>query len=274
MIKEAKGRDIRTWVDISRQNIVHNYDVFRNWIGPIVKMMAVVKSNAYGHGLLEFSKYVEKLKVDWFGVDSIVEGLTLRNAGIKKPVLVLGHTLESRLDDAVENEISLTVSTLEMLDILSKKRNSNGRKIKIHLKIDTGMHRQGFLPEQTDDIVSILKKIRNKIIVEGVYTHFAAAKNPSFPKDTYDQIESFEKVIWKIKKAGFSPIIHAAATSGTLIFPKSHFDMGRIGIGLYGMWPSVEVEKFFEGKIKLKPVLSWKTIIGEVKTLPDGGWIG
>ncbi|TSC61046.1 MAG: alanine racemase, partial [Parcubacteria group bacterium Gr01-1014_107] len=106
------------------------------------------------------------------------------------------------------------------------------------------------------------------------FTHFAAAKNPSFPKYTFGQIELFKKWIEAFKKNGYKPIAHAAASSGTLIFPESHFDMVRIGISLYGLWPSPEVESFCKDKYQLKPILSWKTIISEVKTLKKGSKVG
>ncbi len=271
---EPDKKNLRTWIDIDDNAACHNYDVFRRLVGNKVKIMAVVKSNAYGHSLVDFSSIMDKCGADWFAVDSILEGSTLRRNSIKRPILVLGHTLESRLKEAAEENISITISNLEFLKILLKKSFDGKKPLKVHLKVDSGMHRQGFLASQIDELLFLLKKLPKNIKIEGIYTHFAAAKNPSFPRDTRNQIDLFKNAVEKVKALGFNPMVHAAATSGTLVFPESHFDMVRIGIGLYGMWPSVEVKRFFEDKIELKPVLSWKTIISEVKKLPEGGGVG
>ena len=261
---------LRTWIEIDKKSIKHNYNVFRPLIKPKCKLMAVVKSNAYGHSILDFSKEMEKLGADYFGVDSIVEGIALRKSGIKKPILVLGYTLPEMLKEAFEYNLELTVSTFETLNEI-KKQNSN--KIKVHIKVDTGMGRHGFLPGQMQKVISEIKKIKNIDIV-GLYTHFSSAKNPSFPQYTKRQIEIFNEWIDVFKKAGFNPIKHACATSGTILFPESHFDMVRIGIGLYGIWPSIETKEFINNKFVLKPILTWKTIVCEIKDLPEGSKIG
>jgi alanine racemase len=267
-VKNKEHEGLRTWVEIDKKAVKHNFQVFRSFVLAKTKIMAIVKSNAYGHGLWDFSTLVEKEGADWFGVDSIVEGLTLRKMGVKKPILVLGYTLPERFTDAKENNISLTISSADGIKALL----ASNLGVKIHLKIDTGMHRQGFDVSELDKVCKILKG--SKAVVEGMYTHFASAKNPSFPEVTNKQIVLFEQAIKIVESYGFKPIKHACATGGTLLFPKAHYDMVRVGIGLYGMWPSKETQRAMEGKIELKPVLSWKTIVGEVKTLPDGGGVG
>ncbi len=234
--------------------------------------MAVVKSNAYGHDLLSFAKMMQRFGVDWFGVDSITEALALRESGIKKKILVLGYTLPERLRDAAKNNISLTVSSPAHLGVLSKLKFRQPPKI--HLKIDTGMHRQGFSPEELPSALNFIKKLKNKPVIEGIYTHFATAKNPAFPVDTLEQIRLFDAAANMTKKEGFNPIRHASATSGTIIFPQAHYDLVRVGIGLYGLWPSKETQAAFGAQIKLKPVLSWKAVIGEIKKVAKGERIG
>ena len=123
-------------------------------------------------------------------------------------------------------------------------------------------------------ITTELRTPNSKLQIEGLFTHFAAAKNPAFPQDTKAQIEEFKVWVEAFKKEGFKTINHAAATAGTMLFLESHFDMVRVGIGLYGLWPAKEVEAFFGGKIILRPALSWKTIIGEVKRIPKGSKVG
>lgn len=272
--KEIQKQNLRTWIEINQQALKNNYNIFRRLIGPKRLLMAIVKSNAYGHGLIDFSRVVENLGVDWIGVDSIVEAESLREAGVKKPILVLGYTLQNRIENAIKNNISLTIADFPTLKNL-KTAIKNGDKLKIHLKIDTGMHRQGFFVSEIPAVIQILKSETLPVILEGVYTHFSSAKNPAFPSATFRQIEEFKKAVNLLESAGFNaPIKHAAATSGTIIFPESHFDLVRVGIGLYGLWPSKETAEAFKRKIKLEPVLSWKTIVGQIKNLPEGSGVG
>lgn len=259
----------RTWVEISKSAIKNNYQSFRKILKPQTKLLAVVKSNAYGHELMGFSKELANLGVDFLGVDSITEAQTLRREGIKKPILVLGHTLPVHFGMAASGNISITISSFENLDALKISR----KKVAIHLKVDTGMHRQGFFLDDLKKVCAILKSAP-AIKLEGMFTHFAGAKKPDSHKDTERQIKCFEQAISAIKAEGFKPIFHAAATAGTLNYPKSHFDMVRVGIGLYGLWPSSETKITLEKKIKLIPALTWKTIISELKWVEKGGRVG
>ncbi len=262
---------LRTWIEIDKGAIKANFGVFRGLIAKKVKMLGVVKSNAYGHNLFEFAKELEKLGVDYLAVDSAVEGIALRREGVKIPILILGYTLPEMIEKMVDNDLEITVSNFEYFSVIKKLKLS--KPIKIHIKVDTGMHRHGF---QEKDIKKVIKLIKGnkKIEVVGLFTHFANAKNPAFPKETKKQIELFN--IWReaFKKAGINPICHACATSGTILFPEAHFDMVRIGIGLYGVWPSPETAAFAKDKFKLTPVLSWKTIIGEINNIKAGEKIG
>ncbi|MEK7081636.1 MAG: alanine racemase [Patescibacteria group bacterium] len=265
-MKNARN-GLRTWIEVDCPAIEKNYKLFRSLIPSKTKLLAVVKSNAYGHGLVDFTKELERLGTDWFGVDSVVEALTLRREGIKIPILVLGYTLPEKFKEAAAHDISITVSSFETLKALQK--NHFPKPLKIHIKVDTGMHRQGFLPQDLPKVISFLK-----IKPEGLYTHFAMAKNPAFPEYTRRQIAEFEQWRAAFTKIGLSPIYHASATAGVLIFPEAHFDMVRVGIGLYGLWPAKEIESYFASRLTLKPVLSWKTIISEIKELPKGAKIG
>ncbi len=268
-MKKELRKGLRTWIEIDKKAIAHNYRVFRNMIDKKCKLLAVVKSNAYGHNIKEFAKEQEKLGVDFLGVDSAVEAIALRRDGIKIPILVLGYTLPEMISETVNKKISITVSNFEALSAVIKSKI----KIKIHIKVDTGMSRHGFLDKDIEEVLKRLKNNKN-IFVEGLFTHFSMAKSPSSKDFTNSQIEKFK--IWRDSfiKTGFSPICHASATSGTLLYQKAHFDMVRIGISLYGIWPSKEAELYMRNKVTLKPVLSWKTIIAETKKLPKGTKVG
>ena len=210
----------------------------------------------------------------WFGVDSVVEALRLRREGIKNPILVLGLTLSSRLKEAYDHDITLTVSNFDALISLIRAN----KRIKFHLKVDTGMHRQGFLESDITRLIKLLKL--NKLSPQGIYTHFASAKDAAYPTYTLEQIKKFHNIIVKFKKAGFKNFIsHSAASGGAIIFPESHMDMVRIGMGLYGYWPSPESKIKFSiqdnsKNIILKPILTWKTIISEMKEIPAGSYVG
>jgi len=276
-------KGLRTWIEIDKKAIKHNFSVFKKLIPKTCKLLAVVKSNAYGHNLTEFSKEMEKLGVDFLGVDSIVEGLALRRKGIKVPILVLGYTLPEMLTEALNKNISITVSSFETLKGIKKLKNKT--PLKIHIKVDTGMGRHGFLIENMKKVIKILKTLTPKnqselisgqgnVKIEGLFTHFSSAKDPRDLNYTKSQIEKFDKWAEAFEKAGFNIIKHACATSGTILFRDVHFDMVRIGIGLYGIYPSQEIEKTFGEKLNLKPVMTWKTIVSEVKKLPKGSKIG
>jgi len=275
MLNFGEKNGFRTWIEIDKKALKHNYQVLRKSISPKCLLMSVVKSNAYGHGLLDFSENITSLGADWLGVDSVTEAIPLRKAGIKNPILILGFTLPGMMQEAVLNNASLTISSFESLKALEKI--DIDAKIKIHIKVDTGMHRQGFLEKDLEKVIQTLKRFSGKksnLIIEGLCTHFASGKNSDFPTFTLNQIKQFEK--WRIafKEAGWKPIVHAAASTGTLLFPEAHLDMVRLGISLYGIWPSEEVRLEVESKISLRPILSWKTLISEIKTMPAGSKIG
>ena len=284
MKNSSEKSGLRTWIEIDTKAIAHNYEVVRGLIPADCKLMSVAKSNAYGHSLVDFSLEMQKLGIDWIGVDSIVEAIAVRKAGVTVPVFVLGYTLPEMLATAVEMDISITVSTFETLEAITESnfaQNSQDskqgqQKLKVHIKVDTGMHRQGFQEGEMLHVIKTLQKpaLAEKIEVEGLFTHFATAKNPAFPAHTLAQIVIFEKWVNAFVQAGFKPIRHACASGGTFLFPQAHFDMVRVGIALYGLYPSHETQLFMKEKITLKPVLTWKTILGEVKKVPKGEKVG
>ncbi len=273
MTKHTLDRSgLRTWIEVDTHALKHNIASLRSAIPSSVKMMAVTKSNAYGHGLVEFSQHAEACGVDWIGVDSITEAIALREGGIKAPVFVLGYTLPEMLPRAAEHSISLSVSTFETLSAIAG--TSFSEKLRIHIKVDTGMHRQGFQVHEIDRVLTALSELGDNVIVEGLFTHFGAAKNPSFQQRVFAQIMQFEQWVKAFSGAGIHPLKHVAASGGAIAFPNSHFDMVRIGIAMYGVYPSKEVSAFSHHTLNLKPVLSWRTVIGETKRVAKGERVG
>jgi len=273
-INKIEKTKLRTWVELDRQAIKKNYKTFKNIISKNCILMAVVKSNAYGHGLVQFSKEVVKQGVEYLGVDSFDEALELRKAGIKVRIMVFGYVSPVFLKEASKKNVSITISNFSALEALQKLNLKNTNKIKIHIKVDTGLGRQGFLMEDLNKVLIVLKKLQNKIEIEGLYTHLAVGED--FKNKTYTMLQAERLNKWEIefKNNGYKPLKHICATSSTMLFPELHYDMVRIGIGMYGLWPSKETKIKMERKYKLYPVLSWKSIITEIKYLPKDTKIG
>jgi alanine racemase len=185
-------------------------------------------------------------------------------------MLVLGYTLPALFHKAGEHGISIAISSMESLKALQAYR---GRPLAIHLKVDTGMHRQGFLWRDRMAVMKLLKTLPTKVRVEGLFTHLAEAKKPKNGARTRKQIAEFQQ--WKglFQAEGHRVITHVSATGGTLVYPEAYEDMVRVGIGFYGIWPSDEV-RVYRADLVLHPTLAWKTIVSEVKRVAKGESVG
>ncbi len=265
-------RDTRTWIAISARAARQNVKTIRGLLSPKTALWAVVKSNAYGHGIFVMPKLLSESGVDGFCVDTLLEGARLREQGITKSILVLGLTLPQLFPLAQQHDIAITVSNFDALACLLKVKNPP----RFHLKLDTGMHRQGFF---LDDLARVVQKVKSqkskvKSLLSGIYTHFASAKDLNYPGYTDMQFADFLRGIALLERAGFKKLIrHAAATGGAMIDKKYHLDAVRIGAGLYGIWPSKELEIQLPN-VRLSPALSWHAIVGEVKPIQRGEYIG
>ncbi|MBI2100627.1 MAG: alanine racemase [Candidatus Vogelbacteria bacterium] len=269
-MKKIRDGHLRTWIEVERKAVAHNYRVFRRLVGLKVKLMAVVKSNGYGHGLVPFAKLLSRLGADWLGVDSMVEAERLREEGLIIPILVLGYTRPENFARAAFDQISLTISTPESLSAVGKfvrREPILGRQLRLQLKVDTGMHRQGFLLAEFQKLQPVFKSRS----WQGIYSHLAASEGKARPA-TKAQIREFENFLSRAPSRQL--LKHLAATGGALAYPEARFDLVRIGLGLYGLWPNQSLRRRFGSKIKLHPALQWKTVISEVKILPAGGRVG
>ncbi len=266
---------LRTWIEIDRVAARSNIKAFRAALPKGMPILGIVKSNAYGHGLVDWSMILQEAKIDWLGVDSLVEAETLRKRGVKVPILVLGYTLPALLSRARTRRVALTISSFEQLEHIARLPRSSS-PLRIHIKVDTGMHRQGFLCKDAPKLLALLaeKDMKGRFVVEGLYTHFAKAKDPRDRDMTKRQITEFEEWRALFAQYGMKPIVHAGATSGALLFPASHGDMVRIGAGLYGIWPSRDTERAKGKQMTLRPALSWCALVSEVKTVKKGERVG
>lgn len=254
-----------TWVEVDKSDFLFNLKKIKEYLKKDTKVLAIIKANGYGHGGIELAKEAVKAGIYGIGVSSIEEGIQFRKAGIKENILVLGsgYPLE-HLSIASFWDLTPTISSMQGLHALSALSKKFGKKLEFHLKVDTGMGRVGVIAK--DNAMLILKKIVNMpdIKMVGMYTHFAVADtNVTY---TQNQLDLFNEVVKYARQLGLQFLAHAANTAGLISNKKTHLDMVRPGIGLYGLTP-FEHTKY---KLKLKPVLSWKTKIIYLKKVPAG----
>jgi alanine racemase len=266
------------WVELDAEAPDHNLRELRRSAAPGVRLCAVVKSNAYGHGLREMVRLLPS--ADWFGVNCLEEGLEIRALGEKRPVLVMGHVPLSALGEAVASDLDLTLYNPESLEALSnlEEGRRKGRSIRVHLKVETGTGRQGILPEEIGGFARRLQALPGAELV-GVSTHFANIEDTLNHDYAERQSERFSQALELLRRVGLTPpMVHAACTAAGILFPETHHAMVRAGIGMYGLWPSRET--YLSALLghrpvpQLRPVLSWKTRIAQVKSLPEGSYVG
>lgn len=252
------------WAEINLNNIGDNLNEIKNRLKEKIKVCCVVKANAYGCGAVEVSKYLEDKNVDFFAVARVEEGLELRNNNISLPILCLGYTDISMIEYAIEKEISITVYNLEYAKKVDEIGKQLNKMAKIHIKIDTGMSRLGFLAEESIEAIEEINKLKN-IYIEGIFTHFAKADEED-KTTTLIQLNKYKKVIEKLNDLHIDiPIKHVANSAATIELNEDLFNMVRVGIILYGYYPSDEVNK----EIKLKPCLKLKSTVTNVKVLDE-----
>ena len=250
-------------VQIARENLLHNIQTYRQHY-PRVQFTPVLKSNAYGHGLVEVARILDTMGVPYLTVDSLYEAWVLRDAGIRSPLLIIGFVPPDTLLNTRIHNTTITLTSLEQLTILAKKIQ---RPLTIHLKIDTGMHRQGILIHEIPEAIT---KVRNTphLRLTGVCSHCADADGED---DTYTraQLTTWEQAVSQFKKA-FPTMrdCHIASTAGAPHIHDTSSTMVRLGLGLYGIPPSVR------DILPLRPVLSMHTSITSTRTIPAGDAIG
>jgi len=257
------------WAEINLDNLAHNMREIRR-VAKSKDIMAIIKADAYGHGAMDVAPVLLENGATCLGVAVITEAIELRKAGIKAPLMILGYTPLTFSKELLKYDIQQTVFTLEYAKALSNEAQKLGTTAKIHIGLDTGMGRIGFLPnEQSINEVCAISKLPNIEIV-GLFSHFSSAdeKDKSY---TYEQLDKFNKFYQELTKKGVKPKIRHIANSAAIIdLPETHFEAVRPGVILFGYYPSEEVHK---DKINLKPVLTLKTDIVHVKTMEQDMYI-
>ncbi len=248
-------------LDALRENLM----TLRAGLHPGVKFLAVIKANAYGHGIIEVGRAAADCGADFLGVAIPEEGERLRQAGVQTPILVLGGLLPESAELVVQHDLRPTVFSCEILTALQRFASQQGKVCPIHIKVDTGMNRIGVkTPEELEAILSMARTCEN-ISVEGLFTHFAVSEiaDKTF---TLQQAQRFENFAALTRKMGFSPMLHASNSGGTLDLPQLQFDMVRVGIAMYGVHPGPGCGK----DVPLHPVLTWKTHVVHIKNIQPG----
>ena len=264
----------RTWAEINLDSLIYNYKTIREYIGGSVKFLGVVKADSYGHGAVEVSKALEGAGADYLAVSSIDEAMELRENGIKMPILILGHTPREQVGKLIDYDITQAVTCKAKALEYSEEAVKHNGILKVHIKVDTGMSRLGFLCDGeffdtgVDGICEAVKFPR--LLPEGIFTHFAVADEEGEREDAYTkhQFELFKKVCDAVEeKAGIKfEIRHCANTGATVRFKETHLEMVRPGLLLYGYGE-------YAHRLKLKPVMTLKTCVSTVKVYPEDTYI-
>ncbi|MDE6661751.1 MAG: alanine racemase [Lachnospiraceae bacterium] len=259
----------RVYAQIDLDAILYNMKQMKNNIATDTKIVGIIKADGYGHGAVMIGKELEQLDyVFGYGVASAEEAVILREAGLKKPILILGYTFPYCYEELINREIRPAVFRYDMLEELSACAARLGKKAIIHIKVDTGMSRIGILPDDTG--LEFVKKALSydNIEIEGAFTHFARAdeKDKTSVKKQIDRMSQFFKRIET--ELGYKiPVKHCSNSAGIIELKEANMDMVRAGISLYGLWPSDEVRRDI---ISLKPVLSLKSHVVYIKQVEEG----
>lgn len=257
---------LRTYAEIDMSAALHNIKAIRKRIGDDVKLMAIIKADAYGHGAVQYGTLYKDI-ADYFGVATIEEGIELRQAGLKLPILILGYTSPKQFDRLIEYDIEPAIYTREAACALSETAVKMGKRAKFHIAVDTGMTRIGFeVTDESADTVEYISKLP-MIDLNGMFTHFACA-------DEYDktyskmQMDKYDRFVEALKKRNVEiPVKHICNSAGIMEFDHHRYDMVRAGIILYGLYPSEEVNK---EALDLIPVMSWRSHVVNVFTAEPG----
>jgi len=242
---------------------LHNVNLYKSFLKPNTKLMAVVKASGYGTGAVRLAKFFESIDVDYLAVAFTEEGIELRKAGISKPIVIFNPNLKY-LDEIIENDLEPAIYDLSQFN---KLKSRTGQKIKIHIKLDTGMKRLGFVDSEIDSLIEEINLSNVKIV--SIFSHLAASEDENKDDFTIKQVELFSKLYNEIQNnLSYEPIKHTLNSSGIVRFSKYQFDMVRLGIGMHSDDLSGEISS------RLKPVHTLKAPISQLKNIPANDGIG
>ena len=268
---EKIGMLKRTWLEIDLDAMRKNYESIREFCGGS-KIMAVIKADAYGHGAERSAELFEELSAEYLAVSNIEEALQLRRNGISSAILILGYTPPEFTGELIEQNLTQTVFDTESLEMYDEMAEKAGKKLKVHIKIDTGMSRLGFSSDNEDETVAEISGLMNRewISFEGIFTHFAMADNPKSPY-TDEQFERFCRILKKLNEAGIDfSMKHAANSSASLNFPATRLDIIRPGLILYGVYPGSQTIP----DLGLEAAMRFCSSVSQVRRIKKGTPVG
>jgi len=258
-----------TWVEIDLNALRHNLLAIKKWVGPQIKILGIVKADAYGHGDYEVSRVLLNNGVEMLGIAILEEGIQLRDKGIKAPLLLLGGIFEEQIDTVIQYGLTPTVYDLKLAEVLSKRAYYFNTIMKVHVYVDTGMGSIGVKYDKAVEFVKFAKSLKN-LLIDGIYTHCSSSdeKDSAF---TNLQIKRFRDVLTALDSMNARiPLRHMANSGAILGYPEAYFTMVRPGLSLYGLYPSEDVSR----DIGIRPVMSFKTRVIHIKEMDTGDVVG
>lgn len=256
----------RTWAEISLDNLNHNYHALREKLPSECRFLGVVKADAYGHGAVPVSRHLKELGADFLAVSNFEEATQLRCNGIRGPILILGYTPVKYAEDLAKMGIRQEVHSLEYARTLNERLKGLHRRLRVHIKLDTGMSRLGFFAYDHEQTVEELKEVArmDNLLIEGIFTHFPVADSVDGADENFTrtQFERFTSMLTTLQGVGIKPEIRHCCNSGaSILYPEYAMDMIRPGIATYGVLPSGDLR----GRIDLKPVMSLRSTIFQIR---------
>lgn len=268
----------KTWVEIDAGAYKANLDALRSLLNKDVAFCAVVKANAYGHDTATIVKLAKENGVELFGVDSIDEAIDVRRADADGSIFIVGYTVPERMKDVLTYRCVQTVYTEDMVRGLAQAAREARGTAQVNLKVETGTQRQGVSFRDLKHVLAAIEKEGEALELVGISSHFSSSELVDKPEITFEQCERFKEAVRETKQFGFTPKYeHISCSASTLVHSSTHENMVRVGLAQYGLWPAEEVKRSGEvgsHGLTLKPILSWRTRIAQVKDVSAGTPIG
>lgn len=272
-----------SWCEISANAIHSNIDLFRKRVGLGVLVGVVIKADAFGHSFLPCAKEFVAAGADWLIVNFAYEAVKLRQAGIDTPIYICGNVSAAQAFMAAQAKARVVLYDPEVAQALAKAGREAGHSVPVHLKIETGTHRQGLQLSEAIELARLVSQL-DGVVLEGLTTHYADIEDTTDHRFAHQQLSCLQEARQAFQQAGLEvPMIHSANSAATILWPETHGSMVRVGIAAYGLWPSTETYATVlqtyaargEGFIpNLQPVLSWRARVVQVKDVPAGAYVG
>jgi alanine racemase len=277
---EEARQAANSWCEIDIQALHSNVGALRRGIGSDTQLGIVVKSDAYGHGMISCARAFVSAGADWLIVNSVTEAVALRTVISETPIYICGHVHPDQAHQVVASDSRVVLYDWDFAQALASSATAAGKLARVHIKLETGMHRQGVEMRDAIELAERIAQLKG-VTLEGLTTHFADSDNTEDHSYAERQMELLNCGVAALKGRGIRiPIVHSANSAAAILWPETHGDLVRVGISAYGLWPSAEVRKTASRRSnknapwELRPVLNWKARIAQVKEVPKGEHVG